>query len=286
MNTERIDRILQAFDGPTDKYCRAEVDEAVTLREEITPRLLGVLDELVAAPEEHCERDSLLHAYAAALLAHFEEPTAHLPIIRAFSLPEETEDLLWGDLSTELLPTLLFKTCGGKVDALKKSILDRGANESLRASAIDALSLTALTGIVPREEVLAFFAGLFTGAEADRESAFWSQVAATATDLWPEEILPALRQAFDDGLVAPSYVGWDEIEASVAVPREDALARERERLERRLPANAHDYLSGWFCFAPKRAPTVEVEKRIARAERARKKAKKKQAKQSRKKNRR
>ena len=41
MNTESIDRIIQAFDSSPDNYRRTEVEEALALREEITPRLLA-----------------------------------------------------------------------------------------------------------------------------------------------------------------------------------------------------------------------------------------------------
>jgi len=104
VSTENIDRILQAFDSTTEQYRRAEVEEALALREEITPRLLGVLDELAAAPEKFSDEHSLLHMYAVALLAYFKEPRAHLPIIKAFSLPPETEYRLWAEMTTELLP--------------------------------------------------------------------------------------------------------------------------------------------------------------------------------------
>jgi len=87
MSAEQIDRILHAFNGPPDRYRRDEVEEAVALREEITPRLLAILDEFATEPEKH----TLPHLYAVSLLAHFKEPKAHQPIIRAFNLPLRVE---------------------------------------------------------------------------------------------------------------------------------------------------------------------------------------------------
>lgn len=124
MSSEQIAKILEAFNGPTDKYRRAEVDEAVALQEQITPWLLAVLDELVANPEKFDDEHTLLHMYAVSLLAHFKEPKAHLPIIRAFNLSPKIEYGLWAEMTTELLPALLFQTCGGMVDALKELVLD------------------------------------------------------------------------------------------------------------------------------------------------------------------
>lgn len=287
MITEAIDRILQAFDGPTDKYRRAEVEEAVALRDEITPRLLGVLDELAAAPENFNDEHTLLHMYAVALLAHFKEPRAHLPIIRAFNLPPKVEYGLWAEMTTELLPALLFQTCAGKVDAIKELVLDKGANLMVRCSAMDALSLAALQGVVPREEVLGFFGGLFTGTEADRTSdLFWSSVASAATELWPQEILPAIEKAFEDDLIGEGSIGWEDVQESVSGPKEAWLASEKDRVEGHIPSDVHGYLSWLACFEPRKAATISDEKRVAREERDRRKAKKKAAKKAKKRNRR
>lgn len=285
-NAERIDRILQAFDDPAERYCRAELDEALTLREEITPRLLSVLDELAADPEAFAAGPGLLHAYAVALLAHFEEPRAHLPIIRAFSLSEELQDVIWGDLATERLPAMLFRTCGGDADALRSVILDRGLEVSVRCAAMDALVVASLKGTASREETLAFFGGLFTGAEADRSSDFWNLLAGAASDLWPKQILPKLKQAFGDELITRDFIGLEEIEEILAEPSEEWLARQQDRLGLHLPADVHGYISWFDCFAPKERPQACRIASVTREESARKKAKKKQAKRSRKKNRR
>lgn len=292
MSTERIDAILQAFNSPHNKYCRAEVEEALELREEITPRLLAVLDELVANPEKFNGEHRLLHWYAGSLLAHFKEPRAHLPIARAFNLPPKIEHALWAEITAELLPVLLFQTCGGDVSAIKELVRDDTANEIVRCSAMDALILAAFSGVVSREEVLGFFGGLFTGNEADRSSdLFWSCLASKATDLWPKEILPSIKKAFDDGLFCAGSITWEDIEESVAEPMDECLAREREWALQRIPEDVHDYMSFVPSFqTPTEAQQEEAstpsEKRISSQQRALRKAKKKKAKKSRKRNRR
>jgi hypothetical protein len=292
MSTERIDAILQAFNASPNKYCRAEVEEALELREEIAPRLLAVLDELVANPEKFNGENRLLHWYAVSLLAHFKEPRAHLPITRAFNLPPKIEHALWAEITAELLPVLLFQTCGGDVSAIKELVQDRAANEMVRSSAMDALTLAALSGVVPREEVLNFFGGLFTGNEADRSSEhFWSCLASAATDLWPKEILPSIKKAFDDGLFCAGSITWGDVEESVAGPMDEWLARERERALRHIPEDVHDYMSFAPCFQPPAEAQHEEastpsEKRVSSQQRTLRKAKKKMAKKSRKRNRR
>jgi len=127
MGEERIRELIETFDHFDKKYKRAEVEEAVTLREEITPHLIRILEELAADPRKYADEEHYANTYAVALLAHFREPAAHLPIIRAFSIGEEVNDLLWGDMVTETLPALLFQTCNGSFEAIKAIVHDRGA---------------------------------------------------------------------------------------------------------------------------------------------------------------
>ncbi len=49
------------------------------------------------------EEDHYANVYAAALLGYFQEPSAHLPIIRAFCIGNEEKEELWGDMVTEKL---------------------------------------------------------------------------------------------------------------------------------------------------------------------------------------
>ena len=63
-------------------------------------------------PLVYCLEMRNAHVYAALLLSEFREPAAHELFIRAFSIPDEQLVDLWGDLTTETLPTFLYRTCG------------------------------------------------------------------------------------------------------------------------------------------------------------------------------
>ena len=91
----RAEELVAAFDDFAGNYRREETEEALTLQEEITPLLLAILDDLTADPERYAAGDLYAETYAAALLAHFRETRAHLPIIRAFSLPDEQREYIW-----------------------------------------------------------------------------------------------------------------------------------------------------------------------------------------------
>jgi hypothetical protein len=56
---------------------------------------------------------------------------------------------------------------------------------------------------VQRKEVIDLFGTLFTGNEADEISDFWGLLANIVCDLYPEEIIEIIEQAYEDGLIMP-----------------------------------------------------------------------------------
>lgn len=286
MNTTRIEELIEEFDWYDGIYKREEMEEALTLREEITPHLLRILEEVADAPLRYAQEEHNANIYAVALLAHFQEPAAFKPIIHAFCIPDEPRDILWGDMVTETLPTLLLQTCSGRLDVIKGLIRDQKTPEYVRGAAIVALTYAVVRGEAVREEVIAFLSGLFTGTEAAPDSDFWSDVACAITDLHPRESMAVIRQAFADGLVHPDYVGLHEIEEELDRDQEEVLATLRAMMNRKVPREIHGYLS-WFAsfqedarLPPPSAHTVRQKGKNSR------RAKGKLAKKARKKNRR
>lgn len=293
MNAPRIDELIRAFDLLDDTYKREEVEEALTLREEITPRLLRILEEVAEDPVRWALEGRNAHAYAAILLAHFQEPAARLPIIRAFSIPREQQEEIWGEMIFQTLPALLLRTCGGELATIRELVLDRAVPEYVRLAAIEALTFAVGLGMTGREEVVPLLAGLLTGTEADTGSDYWNSVVCALCDLHPEDSLAAIRQAYAEGLVSPEYVDTSDVERDLARDREDVLARLRRSSERRVPADVHEYLSMFAGYreeacepARQRSSPVACARRQQENRKKKNRTKNRQAKKARKKNRR
>jgi len=63
---------LEVFDG---KYKWEEVEAAIAHKNEIVPRLLAILENVLANPEKFAEDDNYSgHTYALMLLGHFRNP--------------------------------------------------------------------------------------------------------------------------------------------------------------------------------------------------------------------
>ena len=245
MHTPEIQTLLSQFDRLSSTYMQEEVEAALKLQEEITPFLLRIIEDLGENPLRYTLEEHNGHVYAALLLSHFREPAAHVPFIRAFSVAEEQLMDLWGDMTTETLPTLLYQTCGGSIEEIKTLIGNREVDQYVRCAAMEALSYVVAFDTARREEVINFFQGFFTGSEADPDSYFWGNLTATLCDLHPEESLEIIRKAFADGIVRPGFIALEDVERAGSRGREEALASLHAWVISRMPADVHGYIS-WF----------------------------------------
>jgi hypothetical protein len=292
MPTADIQALLARFDYADGVYLHDEMDIAVAQRETITPHLIALLDDLAENPLRYTLEGRNGHVYAVSLLAHFQETAAHRAIIRAFTVPGEQLEELWGDMITETLPTLLHRTCGGSLDRIRALVVDREVDPFVRGAAIEALTFAVAEGVADRDETVAFLEGLFTGEEAEADSFFWSNLVATLCDLHPGDSMELIRRAYADNLVQKDYIAPEDVERSLTLDRAEAMEALRERTRRRMPADLHRYIS-WFAeFQPKEdPPRPEADRETERTRRAGKKkqaerARNKAAKKARKKNRR
>jgi hypothetical protein len=290
MSTPEIQHLLSQFDLLSVTYMRTEVEEALTRQEEITPHLLRIIEEVGENPMRYALEGHNAHVYAALLLSHFREPAAHLPIIRAFSIAEEQLVELWGDTTTETLPTILYRTCNGSVAAIKQLVENRDVDQYVRCAAMEALSYEVAFDTAKRDEVVGFLQGLFSGTEADPDSYFWGNLTATLCDLHPQDSMEIIRKAFADNVVRTGFIALEDVEDADKRDRENAMESLRTWVTARMPADVHGYIS-WFSefnqeeYTGPPEPTPAGKKNAAIAKKATGDGKKKAVKKARKKNR-
>jgi hypothetical protein len=287
MSASRIQELIAAFDNFDGKYKHDKVEEAITLQDEIAPALIAILEEITAEPVKYAQGDHFAHCYAVALLAHFQEPAAHLPIIRAFTIPETELDELWGDMVTMTLPALLIQTCDNDLSVIRDLILNSETLEFVRGAAIEAISYAVAKELADRGEVIGFLSGLLTGVEAEEGSYFWSSVVSAIADMHPLEAMEPITKAFENGLILPDYIEMQDVERELARPQEELLIELRTTVERRIPQDVHEYISWFACFreSPQTLQPVHGTLRKEQNKNKNNRAKNKQAKKSRKKNR-
>ncbi|MBT3805341.1 MAG: DUF1186 domain-containing protein [Desulfobacula sp.] len=297
-----IPGILESFSVYDGNYKREQIDAAINMKNEITPYLIEILKNAQTDYEKYISDEKLYdHIYALMLLGHLKEPKSHKVIIDLFSLPGDIPDKLFGDLTTSSLPVILLNTCYGSIELIKSLILNKEAYDYCRLSACQALSYAVIKGYVSRESVLELFGTLFTGEEAGETSDFWGLLADYVCDLYPEEIIDVIKQAYEDGLIIPGMTHYSDFEEALEIGKDKCLEKLKANLERNSFEDIHDTMSWWACFKEKPDTfsssfgmenyllpdySVPSSKKPPKARKKVKKKKRKQAKASRKKNRR
>jgi hypothetical protein len=255
---DKISEILTAFEIYDGVYKREYIDTAIELKEEITPYLIKILENVLSNPSEYAGReDYFAHTYALMLLAHFKTSSAHKTIVDLFSLPGNLTDELFGDIKTEDLPVILLRTCGESFDLIKSLVLNKEADEYCRCSAIQTFVYAEAEGMIPREEVVSFLGSLFTGNEVDKDhSNFWSLLAIYICGLYPEELMDTIKKAYQDGLIWPGMVNYEEFEDVLSEGREKCRERVKKGLQLRSFDDIHAQMSWWACFDQNQKPPV------------------------------
>lgn len=293
-NEPQITEILDAFKIYDGIYKKDQIDAAVSLKEEITPHLIKIIENTMNDPDPYVQNQGLYdHIYALMLLGHFKNPKAHKPIVDLFSLPGDTTEHLYGDIRTSDLPTILFNTCNGAIDQIKAMILNKEVDDYNRISACQALAYSVVEGYISRKEAVEFFGTLFTGDETDEASDFWGLLANIACDLYPEEIMDVIEASYENGLIMPGLIGYEDFKQALDMGEKVCLERLRQNREDHNLDDIHQSMSWWACFDededqpdyPAPAPGPDL-KKIPKKKAKTKKKKRKQAKASRKKNRR
>lgn len=245
MTNVHIQTILANFDRLSNTYMQDDVEAALTCQEAITPHLLSIIENVATNPLVYSLEGHNGHVYAAALLSHFQESSAHLPIIRAFSIAEEQLVELWGDVTTETLPTILYRTSNGSMAALKELVINRDIDQYVRCAAMEALSYIVAFDPIRRDEVISFFQGLFTGEEADKESYFWGNLAATLCDLHPGESMDVLRKAYAENIIPTNFIDLQDVEEANKKDKQATMSSLQSWVVSRMPSDIHGYIS-WF----------------------------------------
>jgi hypothetical protein len=282
-----IDEIIASFEVFDGKYKREEVEAAIDHKDEIVPRLLAILENVLANPEEFAEDENYSgHTYALMLLGHLREPKAHPIIVGLCGLPGDLPYRLFGDLITEDMPVVLLRTCDGSVEAIKGLVCNKNADDYCRGSAAEAIMYGVAEGIVTREEALSFLGGLFEGDAANASGAFYDMVACCIHDLYPDELMGTIEEAYRKGYIHSGYIGLDDFQRAISRGKEQCLLDLQGELERRSLDDLHESMSWWACFEENPqdlTPAGAIGGKPSDAER--KKARRKVTKASRKKNR-
>ena len=205
------------------------LESADAYRGVLVQPLLEVLERCVTHPDTASEEDARLCCYALYLMAKWRETRAYHLVIRWLCLPEAASTRLSGDVLTQDGSRILAAVCDGDLEPIKRLVLNRDADEFSRGVAVAALALLGVWAEVPRDTIVDYFAWLAREGLEREPSYVWSALAAESADIEALAVFPALRRAYDEGLIDPQTIGRSELDDVETSPRGALLERMKDR---------------------------------------------------------
>lgn len=244
-----VDVIIPELEHLSGHFPRAAVEAAVAQREEITPHLLEALKDpgRLLRRLEH-DDGYMLPVYAFYLLAQFREERAYPLIVDFFVLPRAADMDVTGDFVTESLGQVLASVCGGDVGPLRRLIEDPGVDEYVRSAAMQALLVMVAEGERPRDDVVAYFRTLFNSGLEREPSYAWDALVTASTHLYPEDLMPEIRQAFAEGYLDEQAIDQPYVEEVLARGKDTVLRDLSEDRHMHLIRDTAAELQWWACF--------------------------------------
>lgn len=288
----QIEEILAQLENNTKEFPRLALEKAIEERETITSILIEILDKLSNNLEELLEKsDYILHIHALYLLAQFREVAAYPTIIKFFSVPGDVALDVTGDIVTEDLCRILASVSGSNIEPIKQLIENPEANEYVRGAALEALLVLIAQEVITREQVIQYYAKLFS--TLDKEDYYIQTTLVTnSAQLCAVELQEQIDRAFEEELVDLFFIDQEDVSTYLVVEREEALNRLRNNTKYSFIKNIILEMESWSCFQPQeREPSYNIfipeGFSLGTSEKSKNKArdKKKMQKQSRRKNR-
>lgn len=219
------DAILSALASMPEEYPDEAIKAASKQREELSPRLIRMLEAALEVPDMNAAPPPFPLIYAMMLLGHFHETRAHAAIVGLASLPIPRVESLLGDVMLGPLPMVLFSTCGGSFEEIQRLGCQPGAAWECRWAAARSLTFGVAAGQFPRDQALSFLLGqLEEAARPETPNFYGAQITNCLRDLCPREAMAAISKAYANGAIVPDYgIDLKEIQDDLALGIEGCL---------------------------------------------------------------
>ena len=214
ISADEIIVALSEIHGCPPKAAFASAD---VRRAELTDRLIAAIGTAMDKGRDATEEECHLCTHALFLLAKWREPRAFPFVLRLLSLPDDGASDIAGDVPTTAGARILASVCGGDRPEIRALVENREANEYCRSQVLESLAVLAAWGEMPREAVVAYLRELIEEKLERGPDYLWGSVACLIADLDVKELIPLIRQPYEDEWVDHWMISWEEIEDGTLV---------------------------------------------------------------------
>ena len=256
-----LDRILKDLSFYTEKFPRRAVEEAIKAEEEITPKLLEILENTIEkAKNGSGSSNAMGHLYALYLLSQFREKRAYPLTIELFSLPGDIVEDLLGDSLTEDGSRMLASVCSGNLEPMRSLVENEEAYEYARGAALEAI-LNVEINRGNRQNLIEYYKDLFRRLPRNFDY-IWCYLVSCCADIYPEELYDEIKQAFQDDLVDEWWINLEDIKRTLKKTKENVLDELKNSKKLKPIENTVEEMEWWATFQaeiPSKSKPVQTE---------------------------
>lgn len=213
--SEKVKEIIKRIENCFGEFPEADLRYLIENRAESTPYLLDeIRDSQKLIKELKDNEDYFFPFYAFYLLSQFREKKAYPLIFNIFNEFYDDEADQFGDFVTEDLQRVLASVCCGDMSLINQLIDNENINEYVRSAGLNAWVTAHQNGDKSREEIISCFKELFQ-QPCEPQSYFRASLVCGCLDIKAKELLPEIKESFDNDLVDDSIVDWNFAEEEI-----------------------------------------------------------------------
>ena len=185
------------------------INDARADRATMVPLFIAAIERYVAGESDPAVEDALLLVFH--LLGEWRETSAYRPLAKLLRLPSDEVDAVLGNAMTETSHRVMAAVFDGDPKPLYDLILDRSADEFVRARMCEALAMLARRDQLPRSEVARFLHACH--ADLEQSTCFvWDGWQSAIALLGLVELKPLVERAFRRGYLSPEYSSFEDFQ--------------------------------------------------------------------------
>ena len=180
-----INEIIEQLKYYTGELPREALKQAIQRKEEITPKLLEILEYTKNNLDEICneENEFFGYIYAIFLLSEFKEKKAFPYLVDLLNKDEEVVEYILGDDYTEYVPRLLASTYNGDDQAIFNIIENTQIDEFVRCSTLQTFAILYLYGVKKREFIVGYYKKLLNEKAENDDSYLYEEIIGEVCNL-------------------------------------------------------------------------------------------------------
>ena len=220
--------LFEKFDNAESEFPYALVEQALSLKERITPYVLEIIKDAAQnyATHDLTSRNLMLALYLAA---KFREKKAFNSIVQIASLPGDWPDEFFPGAVGDSLSGFLLSTYDGNLDALKGLVENEAIHDSSRELALEAIVGLVSLGRIRRDEIISYFRTLFTSPLC-YDPLFTANLVWYSSELYPDELLPEIQKVYRENKVDTILAPYDDVEYMLELDKQEYLGTDLDLL--------------------------------------------------------